>query len=300
MDEVLVNYLLGEATTDEQQIVEQWLNESNENKKYFESLKAVWEYSKHGDVKTAVHADEAWTRLSQRMNKSQPVQRVIFLPYFLRVAAMLLLFVGIGWLVYSVKTKDNKHVVSNQDMHDDITPAIPERTITEQKSNVSIDEPIKPSVNNMLTVSYADNKKKSTAIRTEDCSARKFACNSTPCPLEICIIQRSTCQNMPFSISNCSRIEPDQAGQLCYKPTEDKVYENCALQVEEIRIKRVTTGETIVLDAHSSPVTAQEFFHYMTGEKKGDIVAGVFDTECNDDNNRGLSIDNYSGNLLFR
>jgi hypothetical protein len=129
--------------------------------------------------------------------------------------------------------------------------------------------------------------------RTKD-----FICNATPCPLEICIIQNIKCSDGGYTTeSTCSMLEPDESGQLRYKAM-DRITRNCEATIQEIRIRQVNTGETIVLN-DDSKTTAQDFFKYITGQKKGDILAGMFHTNCNNEaDDCGLSIDNH-GQLIM-
>jgi hypothetical protein len=130
---------------------------------------------------------------------------------------------------------------------------------------------------------------------------KEFVCNGTPCPLEICIIQTIKCKNQaPTAISTCNTLEPDQARQLHYKAPEGDGGQ-CKVTIDEIRIKRVTTGETIVLNAHSKPSTAEELFNCMTGREKCGLLAGIFEADCNNQQKtHSLKIDNNSGNLIMQ
>lgn len=131
--------------------------------------------------------------------------------------------------------------------------------------------------------------------RTEE-----FVCNGTPCPLEICIIQTIRCKDKaPSAIATCNTLEPDQARQLHYRSPEI-AGAHCNVTVDEIRIRRVTTGETIVLNAHSRPSTAQELFNCITGKEKCNLLAGIFESDCNDQQRaHGLKIDNSMGSLIM-
>lgn len=129
----------------------------------------------------------------------------------------------------------------------------------------------------------------------------EFVCNGTPCPLEICIIQTVKCNNeKPSAISTCSILEPDQAKQIHYK-APDALGKNCKVTVDEIRIRRMTTGETIVLNANSKPSTAEELFDCLTSQENCNLLAGVFLADCNNEKRKHhLKIDNKFGNLVVQ
>jgi hypothetical protein len=131
-------------------------------------------------------------------------------------------------------------------------------------------------------------------------TTRETVHNGTPCPLEISISQIMKCPNSkPAAISSCNTLEPGQSAQLTYKASEN-IASNCSLTVKEIEIRSVATGEIILLDA-SSPITAQEVFGYLSGEKQGDIYAGIFNSDCN---NRGrkhnVRLGNKEGNITIQ
>jgi hypothetical protein len=306
-DEMLVDYLLGEATGTEVLRVEQWLNENEANKKYFEQFKSIWENGAALAAVSPVNEHEAWARLQQRITQEPVSTKTFAFNYsWLRIAAMLLLFLGIGGMAYFFATKHNTPVAQ--------VAQVPHKT--PQQQNEVIAKPVeqqepqipeevkpKPAAKEIIAVNEKPAEKKKNAVvkKENDCKTKQFICNGTSCPLQICIIQKSNCdKNKPYAISNCSIIEPDQSGQLCYKAKDEQFYRNCALTVEEVRITRVSTGETIVLNAHTS-MTAQDFFNYITGKKKGEIVAGAFESDCdNVCNEHDLRIDNSYGGLLFR
>ncbi len=141
----------------------------------------------------------------------------------------------------------------------------------------------------------------SVIVDTASKNAEKSVCNNTACPIQVCITQIFKCNNFQSSeVTTCSTLEPDESGRLSYKAF-NSMNRNCVSMIKEITIKMLATGETIVLDDHSAPVNAQDMFMYITGQKKGDIVAGVFHTNCdNDRREHGLRLDNVFGDLIFQ
>ena len=65
-DELLVKYLLREASSVEQEAVNEWINSNPENKKYFDHFRLIWDTSKNLVIPSTVNAEEAWTRFQQR------------------------------------------------------------------------------------------------------------------------------------------------------------------------------------------------------------------------------------------
>lgn len=98
-DELLVKYLLGEASATEQQQVETWVEADEGNKAYFNHFKLIWDTSKNIEVKSTVDEHAAWQRFQQRVATHQPQQtKVIDLSSsrrtWLRAAAILLTICG--------------------------------------------------------------------------------------------------------------------------------------------------------------------------------------------------------------
>ncbi|PQJ12045.1 iron dicitrate transport regulator FecR [Flavipsychrobacter stenotrophus] len=107
-DDVLVKYLLGEATDTEQQEVEQWIADSAENKKHFDHFKLIWDESKHLASQSTVDENEAWDRFMAKVKTEekaeaiQPKGRAIPLgkTNWMRAAAALVLLIGCGAIYY--------------------------------------------------------------------------------------------------------------------------------------------------------------------------------------------------------
>ncbi len=66
MDELLVKYLLGEATVVEEQSVLAWINAHKDNQRYFNHFKMIWEQSRALAAASSVNADQAWERFKTK------------------------------------------------------------------------------------------------------------------------------------------------------------------------------------------------------------------------------------------
>jgi ferric-dicitrate binding protein FerR (iron transport regulator) len=66
MDELLVKYLLGEATAAEEQSVRSWINAHKDNRRYFDHFKMIWEQSHSLAAASSVNTDKAWERFKAR------------------------------------------------------------------------------------------------------------------------------------------------------------------------------------------------------------------------------------------
>jgi transmembrane sensor len=116
-EDLLVKYLLGEATDTERHEVDKWINDSKENKKYYEHFALIWDASKEVEAKSNVNVEDAWSRFRERTASAESGDRkVIALPNrmnWVRAAAVLVLLTGAGWLVYTLGIGVGEMVVVN-------------------------------------------------------------------------------------------------------------------------------------------------------------------------------------------
>ncbi len=104
-DNVLVKYLLEEASAEEQAAVQRWIGEHEENARYFDHFRRIWEDSRRLAPRVMISEDAAWNRLRQRVQRSEPAPlqptRVVRLPTLYRIAAAVIVLAVAGsaaWL----------------------------------------------------------------------------------------------------------------------------------------------------------------------------------------------------------
>ncbi|HVU95803.1 MAG TPA: FecR domain-containing protein [Puia sp.] len=105
IDDLLVKYLLREATPEEKQVVETWLNASPDNRHYYEQLQLIWDKSIHLTPSPLIESEgeeeKAWQTLRKKLNKPARPRPVIPLPWAMAAAAAILLpilfFTFFGW-----------------------------------------------------------------------------------------------------------------------------------------------------------------------------------------------------------
>jgi len=299
-DELLTRYLLREVSEQEEQDVERWINADASNKDEFDNFRLIWEQSAKLAPVSTINVDDAWARFQQR-TKAQPTGRQIPLPLrnmWKRAAAILLLLAG-GALAtwYNAGSLSNYFAAGKKPVApaktaqaavatDKTVPVMPPAPVVSpvaepKKADIAVADAIerkhKAPRHNPKSVKSYYTQGVVTKTKTNE-----YICNGTPYPFEICIVQTVKCKNTKASeISTCSTLQPDQSGKLGYKPLEKRA-RHCKTTIDEIRITKMSTGETIVLNDHSTPSTAQNFFAHLTGRKKGDVMAGMFqsDDDC--------------------
>jgi transmembrane sensor len=112
IDHLLVKQLTGETTAAEKALVQEWLAADIANQHYFDHFTLIWEESIHLAATTSVDEQVAWERFQQRMEPSPerlaPIRKLT-LPgaRWLRIAAMVVLAAGIGWMAYALLQKNN-------------------------------------------------------------------------------------------------------------------------------------------------------------------------------------------------
>jgi len=248
------------------------------------------------DVMPEFDEELQWQQLSPRL--PMPARRIPIRVW--AYAAAILLLVGIGSLRwYMSATGDPVATASNNQQPD--TGANTAGTGWAD----TIEQPVNNTATSGTTAEATTVKKQNIQPRQNNPARRnttgEVIHNGTPCPIEVRISQVMKCPNKEHkAISSCSTLEPDQSAELNYKE-RNTVAANCSLTIKEIEIRSIATGEVILLNSSSTPSTVQEVFSYITGEKKGDVLAGVFDHDCNKKKNKhSLRLNNSNGNLSIQ
>jgi ferric-dicitrate binding protein FerR (iron transport regulator) len=107
-DDLLVKYLLGEATPDERVQVEGWLADSEEHRTYYQQLEQAWVASKTLAAKKEVDEEAAWQRFRTRIRQGNgtPVVKPERSFGWWRVAALFILVIGAAVFTYTWFNKE--------------------------------------------------------------------------------------------------------------------------------------------------------------------------------------------------
>jgi len=145
MDDLLVKYMLGEASENEQTQVDKWLLEGKENQRYFSHFKLIWTQSKELASRSKVDEQEAWERFKKKVGHETPVVPLnsgSWYSGFLRIAAVLFFVAGAGWLLYlSLQNNDSK-LVTVKTGSQTLTDTLPDGSviILNKRSSISYPE----------------------------------------------------------------------------------------------------------------------------------------------------------------
>lgn len=147
IDELLVKYLAGEATTGEKEYVQQWMQQDEKNRQYYDHFRLIWEESLQLAATTQIDENAAWQRFQQRTEQSaaRPAGNVRTLPARLaRIAAILIVAAGLGWMAWYLLGDDSAdpiHLATLQTTNDVKSDTLPDGSTITINKNSSITYP---------------------------------------------------------------------------------------------------------------------------------------------------------------
>jgi len=180
-DDLLVKYMLGEATEEERFMVETWINKNVANKKLYDDFETIWRESKQLATVSTVDENLAWQKFKARIN--QPKQTAVIKSMnrvaWWRIAAVFIIIIGGGYLGYKLlneKPIESIVVASGQAI---ITDTLPDGSMVTLNKNSEIDYPSRFNGDNRTITlkgeaffNVTPNKKKPFIINVNDISVR--------------------------------------------------------------------------------------------------------------------------------
>ena len=180
-DELLVKYLLGEATEEERLQVEAWMAADTVNKKQYEDFKTIWEESRQLALMSTVDENAAWQRFRERIQqpKEKAVVRKMRPAAWLRIAALFIMMAGAGYFGYKLlngKPIENIIVASNKLP---LVDTLPDGSVVTLNKNSQLDYPSKfkgetrtISLKGEAFFNVTPNKEKPFVIHVNDVTVR--------------------------------------------------------------------------------------------------------------------------------
>jgi ferric-dicitrate binding protein FerR (iron transport regulator) len=102
-NDLLVRYLLNETDSEERLQAEEWIAASDNNRKYFEDFKLIWEQSKSLSANSSINENDAWQRFRQRVQPTEKkpaiVRSVGYKFQWTKIAALLAVVTIVTWLM---------------------------------------------------------------------------------------------------------------------------------------------------------------------------------------------------------
>jgi transmembrane sensor len=105
MDDILVKYMLGEASNQEVQAIDEWVKASEENMQYFTHFKLIWQTGELLQIESKLDENKSWDEFKEMAIVKKPetvVKAINPTLRWLSIAAMLLVCFGAGALLYTV------------------------------------------------------------------------------------------------------------------------------------------------------------------------------------------------------
>lgn len=117
-DELLARYFSGELGSIEKKEVEEWLNDSDENKELFEQYKKVWLFTENAEAPD-FNSDKAWLKIKLRMQEDESTSSPKIIPLnkpnrFFSLAAGLAIVLGMGSLLFYLNSESNTKTFAAQ------------------------------------------------------------------------------------------------------------------------------------------------------------------------------------------
>jgi ferric-dicitrate binding protein FerR (iron transport regulator) len=106
MEDLLTKYMLNETTPVENETINRWLSESEDNRRYFDHFKLIWDTSRELKIESKLDPDASWAefkQLAQSRSEISPQLRPLNTANrWLKTAAIWLAILGSAGVLYAV------------------------------------------------------------------------------------------------------------------------------------------------------------------------------------------------------
>lgn len=154
LNEIIISYLKGETTIDEQQKLVKWLEESPENKKLFDQFSDIWFSTAKGlQNKLNFNSLEALKKVNHKIDltdEQQPRKKIISITRFqafMRIAAVVIITFGVSYSAFWLLNSGKR--VAGTDFITEVTAPIG------SKSKVTLPDGTKIWLNAGSTIRYS-------------------------------------------------------------------------------------------------------------------------------------------------
>lgn len=106
--QLLAKVLSKEASEEQEQQLQEWANQTTNNKQLVEETKLIWEKAEEGyNTNINTNKEAAWTRINASISAPKiPIKAL----WYKVAAAILVVFMGLGWLYQAVNLSKNQEV----------------------------------------------------------------------------------------------------------------------------------------------------------------------------------------------
>lgn len=117
IEQYIVAVLSGEASSEEIQLVQKWINESEANRDYFEKMQCLYKYvakpSKQDNKQLLFDVDAAWGKVQAKTTRQRKTPRFSYLRWTSYAAAIIALLVILNTFIPSKNSKET-NLLTNQ------------------------------------------------------------------------------------------------------------------------------------------------------------------------------------------
>lgn len=115
IDELIGKHLAGEATREEQAVVEKWVAGSEDNRRYYNQMKIVFEKAAVVKDREEFDTDAAWINLKQRLHQAPgntiPLNSRKQFSMYWKVAASILIVLSVGYGAFRLTQRQVEPIV---------------------------------------------------------------------------------------------------------------------------------------------------------------------------------------------
>jgi len=144
-EDILIKYILGEASTDEGEEIEIWKRANHANAKKFEEVKIILETGKRLAEVSPLGEAEAWEKFKEkRATGTQEAAKVVSInrntgTNWLRIAAAAVLLIGGGWIGYALYQQNAANQVVNIQANNEVrVDTLPDGSVVHLNKNSGI------------------------------------------------------------------------------------------------------------------------------------------------------------------
>lgn len=181
MDEILIKYVIGEATLAEEEMVAGWLKESSANEKHLAHIRLIWETSKTLQTESDLDEESSWQEFIQL--RDRPVQRLERPEkntHWLRIAALWVVISGTALLLFTRYYQAKPEMLTLQSYDTVKTDTLSDGSVITLNKNSVIEYPAKFTGNTremkLLSgeafFSIAHNRQKPFIVHINDAAVR--------------------------------------------------------------------------------------------------------------------------------
>ena len=144
-EDILIKYILGEASTHEGQEIETWKSANHANAKKFEEVKVILETGKRLAEVSPLSEADAWEKFKEiRATAQREPAKVVPMnrntnTNWLRIAAAAVLLIGCGWIGYSLYQQNAANQVVNIQANNQVrVDTLPDGSVVHLNKNSGI------------------------------------------------------------------------------------------------------------------------------------------------------------------